>query len=82
MGDIFFTDDNKTILPKGELIEFGIDGSPDPQSVEVDLKTEKLLGQIRIDVADGTGAAKIENLRLLGSDRKILLDWTKKRSRK
>ena len=75
-GEIFYTTNAQSILPKGEVVKFEITGSDEEQKICVDLKTEKVLNQIRIDVADGAGSAMIKNLRLLSRDGGVLKDWT------
>lgn len=75
-GEIFYTIDNKTILPKGQRVEFQINGSDLAQEIRIELKTEKTLRQLRIDVADGAGAATISKLQLLSQDGEVLKDWT------
>ncbi|MEM7143489.1 MAG: arylsulfatase [Verrucomicrobiota bacterium] len=77
-GDIFYTIDGKTVLPKGENRQFPVNGTDAAQAVRVDLKTDKQLHQLRIDVSDGEGAAEIANLQLLGLGGKVIKDWTKK----
>ena len=76
-GDVFYTTDKKTILPKGTHIEYDIEGTEAPQKIEIALKTEELIGQLRIDITDDIGSAKIEKLQLLDKGRKALLNWTK-----
>ena len=77
-GEIFFTTDGRTVLPKGENLKFPIKGSEDAQPVRVDLNTEERLYQLRIDVSDGEGAAEIANLRLLSRGGEVIKDWTGK----
>ncbi|MGY8643717.1 MAG: arylsulfatase [Verrucomicrobiales bacterium] len=74
-GEIFYTIDEKT-LPGGERVEFEVTGEK-AQKIRIELKTQKVLKQLRIDVSDGKGAAVIGNLKLLGQDGKVLHDWTK-----
>ena len=50
--------------------------SPKPQKIQVELKTKKRLYQLRLDVLDGPGEAVIQNLKLLGYDKKTLINWT------
>ncbi len=76
MGDIFYTVDREAILPKGERIEFSIDGSDAAQNVRIELPTDARVQQLRIDVADGAGKATIKKLRLLDAKGEILKDWT------
>jgi arylsulfatase len=75
-GDIYFTNDSETILPKGQQIEFAVNGSNVPQEVRIHLETEQRIHQLRIDVADGAGRATIRKLQLLNADGHVLKDWT------
>ncbi|MDF1826165.1 MAG: arylsulfatase [Verrucomicrobiales bacterium] len=75
-GEIFYTTDKKTSLPKGETISFEVLGSDTAQEVNIPIPTEKLLRQLRIDVSEGPGSAIIQNLRLLNSEGDRLHDWT------
>lgn len=77
-GDLFYTTDSKTTLPNGERIPFVIRGSNEVQPIRVALKTGQRLHQVRIDVADGEGEARIANLQLRSGDDKVLKDWTAK----
>ena len=80
-GDIFFTSDKATTLPRGEQIKFPVTGGSEPQQVRVDLDSEARIHQLRIDVADGAGRASIKGLRLLATDGRVLRDWTAKKTR-
>ena len=77
-GEIFFTTDGKTVLPRGRNLKFPIKGGDDAQAVRLDLNTDERLYQLRIDVSDGEGAAEIANLRLLGPDGEVIKDWSGK----
>lgn len=75
-GEIFYTLDNKTVLPRGERATFEIEGSDTAQQVRIAIPTELTLKQLRVDVSEGPGSATIQNLRLLAADGKVLKDWT------
>jgi hypothetical protein len=75
-GEIFYTVDKETVLPKGERVEFQIDGINTPQEIRIKLKTEEALHQLRIDVSDGAGTATIKKLQLLNQKGDLLKDWT------
>jgi arylsulfatase len=75
-GDIFFTTDGETVLPKGENHKFAVSGTDSPQPIRIDLKTEERIYQLRIDVTDGEGAAEISNLRLLGPGGEVIKNWS------
>ncbi|MDB4523598.1 arylsulfatase [Akkermansiaceae bacterium] len=75
-GEIFFTTNQATILPKGNHLRFPIVSSPKSQKIQVELKTAKKLYQLRLDVLEGPGEAVIQNLKLLDHDKKTLINWT------
>jgi len=75
-GEVFYTDDQKTSLPQGLRVEFPVLGNGESEEISVALPTEKLLNQLRLDISEGPGSATIRNLRLLGSDGKLLKNWT------
>lgn len=74
-GDIFFTTDKEAVLPRGETITFPVVGGSQPQEVRLEIDTAEQLYQLRIDVADGPGAATLRNVRLLDSSGDVLKDW-------
>lgn len=75
-GDIFYTTEAKTILPKGINLSFPVTGDNVAQEIRVELATTEKLHQLRLDVADGAGSATLKNFRLLSEDSKVLHDWT------
>ncbi len=74
-GDLFFTTDSKTTLPRGNQIPFEVSASGDWQKVDVELKTDKTIQQLRIDVCEGPGSASIRQLRLVDKSGKVLIAW-------
>ena len=76
-GDLFFTTDRQTTLPKGTLIPFTARDSQEWQEVSIPIKTDKSIQQLRLDVCDGPGKASIRQLRLSDSSGKTLLQWPK-----
>ena len=77
-GDLYFTTDKKTTLPKGENQKFPVNGTSEAQIILLEIKTEKQLNQLRLDVSDGPGKAIISNLRLLDKKETALFNWTSK----
>ena len=73
VGEIYFTEDKKTILPKGTRIEWDI--SQQSRSYSIPIETGKTLGQLRIDTCDGKGTAVLAQLRLIGPNDEVLIDW-------
>ena len=76
-GDLFFTTDRQTTLPKGTRIPFTARDSQEWQEVSIPIKTDKSIQQLRLDVCDGPGKATIRQLRLSDSSGKTLLQWPK-----
>ena len=74
-GELFFTTDLKTILPKGNRISFEVVADGDWQNVDIELKTDKAIQQLRLDVSEGSGEASIRQLRLTDDSGKVLLKW-------
>ena len=74
-GELFFTTDLKTILPKGNRIPFEVVADGDWQKVDIELKTDKAIQQLRLDVSEGSGEASIRQLRLTDDSGKVLLKW-------
>ena len=75
-GDIFYTTDPKTILPKGTSIQFPINGSNTAQAIDITLDTDQVIRQLRVDVSDGVGSAIMKRLQLQSKDGTVLKDWT------
>lgn len=74
-GELFFTTDLETILPKGNRIPFEVVADGDWQKVDIGLKTDKSIQQLRLDVSEGSGEASIRQLRLTDDSGKVLLKW-------
>lgn len=74
-GEVFFTTDLKTVLPKGNRIPFEVVADGDWQKVDIALKTDKAIQQLRLDVSEGSGDASIRQLRLTDDSGKVLFKW-------
>jgi len=75
-GDLYFTTDQTTILPKGENQKFSVNGAAAIQKIQLEINTQKQLKQLRLDLSEGPGKAVIDNLRLIDKNNKILINWT------
>lgn len=75
-GDLFFTTDKSTSLPKGGNRKFPVSGGDTSRNISIPIDTPKTLHQLRLDVSSGPGKATIANLKLLDQDKKLLIDWT------
>ena len=74
-GELFLTTDLKTILPQGNRIPFEVVADGDWQKVDIELKTDKAIQQLRLDVSEGSGEASIRLLRLTDNSGKVLFKW-------
>ena len=76
-GELFFTTDQKTTLPKGKRIPFEVSANGKWQNIEIDLQTNKSIQQLRLDVSDGPGNASIRKFRLTDASGNKLRQWPK-----
>ena len=76
-GELFFTTDQKTTLPKGQRIPFEVSANGKWQNIAIDLQTNKSIQQLRLDVSDGPGNASIRQFRLTDASGNTLRQWTK-----
>lgn len=76
-GDVFFTTDAKTSLPKGQNIHFVVQADGAWHEHRINVLTEGQLHKLRLDVGEGNGNATIKQLRLLDADGQVLLRWPK-----
>ncbi len=74
-GELFFTTDAKTTLPRGTRIAFNVKADGNWQDVEIELPTSKSIQQLRLDVSKGAGKASIRELRLSDDSGRTLLSW-------
>lgn len=74
-GDLYYTIDPKTTLPKGENIKFTVNANDKWQAVEINLPVEKRIYQLRIDVGEGSDNAKIAGLKLTDITGKPIMSW-------
>ena len=74
-GKVFFTTDAATSLPNGKRVDLNVEHNDAWQDLAIELKTDRTIQKLRIDVCDGPGKAMIEDLKLLGADGQILRVW-------
>jgi len=79
-GEVFYTTDPKTTLPKGERLEFDILADGKWQPITVQLPTDKRIHQLRLDVSPGPGKATIADLKLTDQDGNPIAAWPEKGS--
>lgn len=81
-GEVFYTIDPKTTLPRGERLEFSIAADGKWQPIAVELPTDMRIYQLRVDVSPGPGKAVIKDLKLCDSGGKVLISWPQDKSSK
>jgi len=74
-GEIFYTTDSKTTLPKGERISFAVNADGKWQDVMIELPTQRNIQQLRIDVSQDRGKATIAELQLEKVTGEVLVSW-------
>ena len=74
-GELFFTTDAKTTLPRGTRLTFDVAADGNWQDVDIELPTKESIQQLRLDVSTGAGTATIRELRLCDAAGKTILRW-------
>ena len=77
-GDIFYTVDPKTTLPKGRRVPFDVRNDGQWQQLALELPTDRRICQLRIDVSNGPGKATIAGLELRDKAGKRIAVWPEK----
>ena len=81
-GELFYTTDSKTILPKGERIEFVVAADDKWHDIELRLPAEQRIYQLRLDVGDGVSKASVSGLTLIDSAGKRVITWPQSKNGK
>lgn len=74
-GEVFWTTDAKTVLPKGQRVDFDIDPDKTWHDYRIELPTKKRIQKLRLDVSEDVGEATIDGLSLVDADGKTLIAW-------
>lgn len=74
-GEVFWTHDVKTTLPKGQHQVFPVTHDGLWQDVSIKLDDAKIIYALRIDPCSATGEVRIVGLRLNDSSGKTLKQW-------
>lgn len=74
-GEVFYTVDSRTTLPRGERVDFDITADGRWQPVAVELPVDSRIYQLRIDVSPGPGKATIRDLVLKDAGGEALMSW-------
>ena len=74
-GDVYFTTDPRTSLPKGHHIAFAVTNGKGWQTHQLKLATQERMHKLRLDVSEGKGVATIRNLQLKNESGTTLIHW-------
>ncbi|MBT3374372.1 MAG: arylsulfatase [Lentisphaerae bacterium] len=74
-GEIYWTTDEKTKLPRGGHLTFPVTHDGQWQTVTLAIEQSKRLHALRLDVCAGPGKARIEGLQLRDAAGKVIKRW-------
>jgi arylsulfatase len=74
-GELFWTTDAETILPKGKHLDFDVKHDGEWHDMKLSIDESKTLHGLRLDPCGGEGEVKIEGLVLKAGDGKALAKW-------
>lgn len=74
-GEVYFTTDAKTQLPKGQHQVFEVQHDGQWQHYELSLQTTETLHGIRLDPCGGPGVVRLRGLKLLDAKEQVLQSW-------
>ncbi len=74
-GELYWTTDAETILPKGKHLDFEVKHDGEWHDMKLVIDEAKTLHGLRFDPCSGEGEVKIEGLTLKAADGKVLAKW-------
>ncbi len=74
-GEVYFTTDTAVKLPAGKHLSFPVVHDGKWQEIHLDLATDQAIKALRLDVASGSGVARIGDLTLRNAAGEALLSW-------
>ena len=74
-GEIYWTTDVKTALPKGERQTFKVTHDGQWHGIVLNVTESKVLHALRLDPCAGKGIVRLDSLRLKDSTGKTLKQW-------
>ncbi|MCF7818958.1 MAG: arylsulfatase [Kiritimatiellales bacterium] len=74
-GEIYWTNDEKTILPKGSHLAFPVKHDGEWQTVVLNIPEIQSLYSLRLDPCGGPGEVRIDGLKLKDAAGEILKSW-------
>ena len=76
-GELFYTTDPTTTLPKGKRIEFEVHADEKYHDMAIEFPVQQRIYQLRVDVGDGVAKAVIADLKLIDSRGRPVMSWPK-----
>ena len=74
-GELFYTSDANTSLPKGQTVDFKVHGGNDWQSLAIPLPMTGRIHQLRLDPRDDAGVVVLDELQLSDANGDVLESW-------
>lgn len=74
-GEVYFTNDPKTILPRGEHLEFEVTHDGQWHDYTLELNTDKQIHALRFDPCSSPGIVRVESLQLRDANGKTIHEW-------
>jgi len=74
-GELYWTTNAETILPKGKHLDFEVKRDGEWHEVKLLIEEAKTLHAFRLDPLGGEGEARVEGLVLKAEDGKVLARW-------
>jgi hypothetical protein len=74
-GELFWTTDASTTLPRGKRLEFAVTHDGQFHAVSLRIPETKPLHAIRLDPCAGAGEVRLEGLMLKDVDGNLLQQW-------
>ena len=74
-GEVYFTTDPKTSLPRGEHVRFEVSHNGQWHEYTLHLSTNKQLRALRFDPCSGPGVVRVEALQLADKSGKLIHQW-------
>jgi len=74
-GEVFFTTDAKTTLPKGSHVLFDVSHDGQWHEYTIELKTTKRIHALRFDPCSSPGVVRVDSLRISDAQGMVLSRW-------
>ncbi|MCG8602122.1 MAG: arylsulfatase [Verrucomicrobiales bacterium] len=74
-GDVFFTTDPKTSLPKGTQIPFKPEHSDEWETFSIEIPADRKITALRLDPATDAGTVDLKDLKLIGKNGNVVVKW-------